>query len=90
MCFNPFLANVSVLHTLKTSENVWFSCVFKGYKIQTLFRNALMEKNSPNEFSEAWQVLDLNHNLFYSNVAFTYHLKTFSEVIKMEHWAKMG
>ena len=61
MRFNPFLANI---YTLKTSENVWFSCVFRGYKIETLTTNTLMEKNSPNEFSEVWKVLDLHHNPF--------------------------
>ena len=29
---NPFLANLPVLYPLKTSENLWFSGVFRGMK----------------------------------------------------------
>ena len=39
---NPSLANVPILYPLKTSENLWFSGVFRGYKIGTLARNGLM------------------------------------------------
>ena len=39
--FNPFLANVPILYPLKTPENVWFSCDFRGYKMGTLARNKL-------------------------------------------------
>ena len=28
--FNPFHATGLILHTLKTSENLWFSDVFRG------------------------------------------------------------
>ena len=38
---NLFLANVPILHPLKTPENLWFFGVFKGYKIGTLVRNGL-------------------------------------------------
>ena len=38
---NPFLANVSILYPLKTPENLWFSGVFRGYKMGTLARNGL-------------------------------------------------
>ena len=36
---NPFLANVPILYPLKTPENLWFSSVFRGYKMGTLARN---------------------------------------------------
>ena len=39
--FNPYLANVPILHPLKTPENLWFSGVFRGYKMRTLARNGL-------------------------------------------------
>ena len=38
---NPFLANVPILYPLKTPENLWFSGVFKGYKMGTLARYGL-------------------------------------------------
>ena len=40
--FNPFLAHVPILHPLKTPENLWFSGVFRRYKIGTLARNGLL------------------------------------------------
>ena len=39
--FNPFLVNVPILYPLKTPENLWFSGVFREYKIGTLARNRL-------------------------------------------------
>ena len=41
---NPFLANVPILYTLKTPENLWFSGVFRGYKTRALARNGLIYK----------------------------------------------
>ena len=38
---NPFLANVPILYPLKTPENLWFSSVFRGYKMGKLARNGL-------------------------------------------------
>ena len=38
---NPFLANVPILYPLKTPENMWFSGVFRRYKIGTFARNGL-------------------------------------------------
>ena len=35
-CINPFHANVPFLCPLKTSENLWFSNVFRGYRYRTL------------------------------------------------------
>ena len=39
---NPFLTSVSLLYTLKTSENFWFSEVFRQYRSGTLVENGLM------------------------------------------------
>ena len=42
--FNPFQANFPILYPLKTPENIWFSSVFRGYKMGTLAGNGLNEK----------------------------------------------
>ena len=39
---NPFLPNIPILYSLKTSENLWFSDVFRGYKMGTLGTNRLI------------------------------------------------
>ena len=39
---NPFLANVPILHPLKTQEKLWFSSVFRGYRMRTLAKNLLI------------------------------------------------
>ena len=39
---NPYLAHVAILSPLKTVQNLWFSEVFKGYKLGPLARNGLM------------------------------------------------
>ena len=39
--FNPFSTNVPLLYPLKTSENLLFSGVFKGYRSGTLVENGL-------------------------------------------------
>ena len=39
--FNPYLANVPILYHLKIPENLWFSGVFRGYKMGSLARNGL-------------------------------------------------
>ena len=33
---NPFYSSVTFLYPLKTSENLWFSDVFRGYRNVTL------------------------------------------------------
>ena len=38
---NPFLANVPISQPLKTPENLWFSGIFRVYKMGTLSRNGL-------------------------------------------------
>ena len=39
--FNPFSSNVPLLYPLKTSENLRFSDIFRGYRIGTLLENGL-------------------------------------------------
>ena len=45
MIFNPFSTNFLLLYALKTSENHWFSDVFKGYRGGTLVENGLKNEN---------------------------------------------
>ena len=40
-CINPFSTSVLLLYPLKTSENFWFSHVFRGYRSGTLVENRL-------------------------------------------------
>ena len=47
---NPFLAKVPILYPLKTPENLWFSGVFRGYKIGTLARNGLRAVSKVKSF----------------------------------------
>ena len=42
---SSFLANDPILYPLKTPENLWFSGVFRGYKMGTLARNGLSIPN---------------------------------------------
>ena len=39
--FNRFSANVPLLYPLKTSENIWFSNDFRGYRSGILAENRL-------------------------------------------------
>ena len=39
---NPFQATDPFLYPLKTSENLWFSDVFKGYRKRSLAKNVLI------------------------------------------------
>ena len=45
---NPFSTNVPLLNSLKTSENLRFSHVFRGFKSGTLVGNGLMFKRVLN------------------------------------------
>ena len=40
--FNSSLTNATILYSLKTLENLWFSGVFRGYKMGTLARNRFL------------------------------------------------
>ena len=44
LLFNSFLVNVPILYHLKIPENLWFSAVFREYKMGTLARNGLSLK----------------------------------------------
>ena len=50
--FNPFSTNVLLLYSLKTSENLRFSDVFRGYRNRTLVENRLKLPNIPKSFFE--------------------------------------
>ena len=39
---NPFQANIPILYPLKTTENLYFSGIFRGYKMGTLAWNGLI------------------------------------------------
>ena len=41
MILNSFLVKVPILYSLKTPQNLWFSSVFRGYKMGTVARNVL-------------------------------------------------
>ena len=41
-CINLFLSNVVLLYSPKTSETLWLSDVFRGYRNATLGRNGLI------------------------------------------------
>ena len=41
---NPFLANVPILYSYKTTENQRFSGCFQGYKMGTLARKGLISE----------------------------------------------
>ena len=41
LIFNLFLANFPILYPLKTPENLWFSGVFRGFKMGILARNGV-------------------------------------------------
>ena len=38
---NPFLVNIHIIYPLKTPKNLWFSGVFRRYKMRALTRNKL-------------------------------------------------
>ena len=58
---NSFSTNVPLLHPLKTSENPWFSYVFRGYKIGTLVENGL---NRVSEIEFVLMRLNMSTNQF--------------------------
>ena len=57
----PFSSNVPLLHPLKTSENLRFSDVFRGYKIGTLVENGL---NTVSEIEFVLMRLNMSTNQF--------------------------
>ena len=50
---NPFPANISILYPLKTPENLWFSGVFREYKMGTLAGNGL----NPLQRENYWRII---------------------------------
>ena len=57
--FNPFLANVPILYPLNTPENLWFSGVFREYKMETLARNGLNKKKNETNYERFPQISTL-------------------------------
>ena len=51
MSINPLESNVTFLYPLKTSENLWFSDVFRGYRNVTLDSNGLKRSGIPSNLS---------------------------------------
>ena len=47
---NRFVANVPILYRMKTPENLWFSGVFRGYKMGALARNGVKNCMSLTNF----------------------------------------
>ena len=59
---NPFFTSVPFLYPLKTSENLWFSDVFRGCKKGTYWRNGLIN----------FQPLFHSYTLCCTNMTFNY------------------
>ena len=53
---NPFSTNVSLLYPLKTSENLSFTDVFRGYRSGTLVENGLRSV-STGKYKVTWSSL---------------------------------
>ena len=56
--FNPFHANDLFWYSLKTSENLWFSDVFRGHQKRSVAWNGL------NILNYNWNTCSSNENLF--------------------------
>ena len=50
---NPFSTNISLLYSLQTSENFWFSDAFKGYRSGILVKNGLISLATSSFFLES-------------------------------------
>ena len=63
---NPFSTNVPLLYPLKTSENLRFSDVFRGYRIETLVENGLIKCFPNREYRKQF----LHHQIckLYQNI----------------------
>ena len=59
---NPFSTNVPFLNPLKTSENLWFSDIFRGFSSGTLVGNGLkLMLPSKREITINWFTLQINY-----------------------------
>ena len=52
---NTYLDNVPILDPLKTPEKLWFSGVFREYKMGTLAKNGISSKTFSTIPAHSWQ-----------------------------------
>ena len=62
---NPFLANIPILHTLKTLENQSFSDVFRGYKIGTVAKKWGKRNHDKIWMDISFKLTDTHQYLFF-------------------------
>ena len=72
--FNPFSTNVPLLYPLKTSENLRFSDVFRGYRSATLVANEF--KKASMKFATIIKIALIYHShdiatIFMSSIAYS-------------------
>ena len=92
---NPFSTNVPLLYPLKTSENLWFSDVFRGYGSGTLVENGLNTINRvkiyflklPYKSYSLHQITYLERKQNFLNI---YHLKNWSCLKYLIFWTKFS
>ena len=65
---NPFLANIPILHTLKTPENQSFSDVFRGYKIGTVAKKWGKRNHDKIWMDISFKLTDTHQYLFFNPV----------------------
>ena len=53
LLFYSFLVNVPLWYTLKTSENLWFSFVFRGYEMKKFAREGVRLMNGILEIARS-------------------------------------
>ena len=74
MSFNQFLANVPILYLPKASKRIWFSGVFRGYKIETLVGNGLKNILNKSDSQKCKPQKDQNKNKFTPKIYFFWNL----------------
>ena len=85
--FNPFSTNVPLLYPLKTSENLWFSDVFKGYRSGTLVENGLINF-SPVAYPAGIYLLKVNTRNTRKRCEICSKLTT--KIPERRHWRRSG
>ena len=71
--FNPYSTNVPLLYPLKTSKNLGFSDVFRGYRSGTLVENGLTVNEYARNFIYKDQDWMLIPNHYTNSVIFWPH-----------------
>ena len=67
---NLFFANIPTLYPLRTSENLWFFYVFRGYKIRKLTRYGLMKPWSDSRKQHVQSLQKKKRILIFQNLFF--------------------